>query len=52
MRSAYLTLEMDKREKQKVQNLEAVLKQPVEHYKSPFRGTVLPLAVAMVATNI
>lgn len=52
MKSVYMTLEMDKRDYQKVQNLEAVLKQPVEWYTSLFRLTVLPLAVAMVATNI
>lgn len=52
MKSAYLTSEMDKRDKQKMQNQEAVLKQPVEWCISLFRLTVSPLAVAMVAKNI
>lgn len=52
MKSAYLTSETDKRDKQKVQNLETVLRQPVEWYTALFRLTVLALAVVRVATNI
>lgn len=49
---AYLTSEMDKMENQKLQNLSAVLIQPVAQYTSLSRLTYWPLTVAMVATNL